>query len=353
MKQFTLPRKKKSGSDTYPQQIHFNQIDILKGLAIISVVLIHTYNNDTLGAMGAPFYLLQAVPVFLLLAAFTNAWALTSARKTTLLQSYDLTIISRRLNRLLVPYVVIWIFQFLVVLGFIVYKIDLPIQNPNHFFYTGIDGLFNFLSGGNGMGNYFIPIILQQILIIPVLYYLALRSPNRMLVMAFIMDLVLEYIAVLLGLPAWLNSIIYIRYIFIGALGVWLVFRERVITRWILFGGLISAVYIYAVYYLNFQFWFFSPYDSFFHAFSYLWTLVIVVLGIQFLPPDSCNKIYLALQELGKASWHIFLVQMTFFSLSGNPFIWSCPLVQSFIWPCSASSPASRSAMGSTGFRWL
>jgi hypothetical protein len=158
-------------------------------------------------------------------------------------------------------------------------------------------------------------VILQQVCIIPLLYYLALRSPDRMLVIAFIVDLVLEFIVVLSGIPSWLDSILYIRYIFVAALGVWLVFQKQVITRWILFGGLISAVYIFAVYYLNFQFWFFGPYDSFFHAFSYFWTLLIVVLGIQYLPSDSCKIMYRALRELGKASWHIFLVQMTFFFL--------------------------------------
>lgn len=301
-----------------PQRVHFTQIDILKGLAIIAVILMHTYNNDLLFAIGAPFYIWQAVPVFLLLAAFNNACALSSARKTTLVQSYDLTILFHRLKRLADPYVIVWIFQLLVVLFVLASKIDIPLQNPNHFFYNGINAVFNFLSGTNGPGNYFIPLIVQLILLVPLFYWLALRSPNLMLAVAFVLDLVCEFLSVVSGMPTWLYGILITRYIFICALGVWLVFQERVMTQWILIGGLLSALYITAVSYFSFRVWIFSLDPSFFHACAFFWTLVIVVLGFQFLPSDSGNRIVGILTELGKASWHIFLVQMTFFFFLGH-----------------------------------
>jgi peptidoglycan/LPS O-acetylase OafA/YrhL len=53
----TPKAKSVSGRDDVPQKIHFPQIDILKGLAIISVILIHTYNSNILFAIGAPFYI--------------------------------------------------------------------------------------------------------------------------------------------------------------------------------------------------------------------------------------------------------------------------------------------------------
>jgi peptidoglycan/LPS O-acetylase OafA/YrhL len=311
--------KSVSFEDETPQKIHFTQIDILKGLAIISVVLIHVYNNNFLLLIGAPFYLMQAVPVFLLLAAFNNGYALSSVRKITLTQCYDLSIIVRRLKRLVVPYLIVWIFQLLLVLWFLSSGIDIALQDPNHFFYNGINWIFNFLSGASGPGHYFIPLIFQLVFVIPLFYYLALRSPNLMLVFALVLDLVLECIAVVSGMPQWLYGILFIRYIFMGALGVWLVFQERVITRWILIGGLLSALYIFAVSYLNFQFWIFSLDPAFYHAFAYFWTLVIVVLGFQFLPFDPGNRFVRILTELGKASWHIFLVQMTLFFFFGQP----------------------------------
>ena len=318
----TPKAKSVSGRDDVRQKIHFTQIDILKGLAIISVILIHTYNSNILFAIGAPFYIWQAVPVFLLLAGFTNAYALFSANKTTLAESYDLSVIFRRLKRLIPPYLVIWIFQLVIVLGIFISGINIHVQDTNHFFYTGVDWIFNFLSGASGQGHYFVPLIIQFIFLTPFFYYLALRSPNQMLVFALILDLGLEYISAVSGLPSWLYSVLCIRFIFICGLGVWLAFQERVMTRWILLGGLLSALYIFAVCYLNFQFWFFSVDPTFFHAFAFFWTLVIVVLGFQYLPSDPSNSIVRILTELGKASWHIFLVQMTFFFVFENLLIY-------------------------------
>lgn len=307
------PGKKAGTPEEQTRSYHFRQIDILKGLAIISVILVHTFSNEILMAIGAPFHIWQAVPVFLLLAGFTSAYALASYKKKTLAQSYDIPIIIRRLRRILGPFLIIWIVQSLIVLYIILTRSNLPIQIPNHFLYRGFDIVLNFLSGGQGPGSYFVPVILQQIFLIPLFYYLALRSPDRMLVIAFTLDIFLEFCMVIAAIPPWLYSILCIRYIFAGALGVWLVFRKDAVPKWLFACALASLVYIYVTQYLNFQFWFIYPGWSFFHVFSYFWTVVIVFAGLQFLPREATHAIPLILEELGKASWHIFLVQMTFF----------------------------------------
>jgi peptidoglycan/LPS O-acetylase OafA/YrhL len=319
MKKTRQKAKRVPAEDDAPRKIYFTQIDILKAFAIISVVLIHIYNNNSLLLIGAPFYLMQAVPVFLLLAAFNNGYALSVARKITLAQCYDLSIIRRRVKRLAGPYLIVWIFQVLLVFWFLSAGIDIALQDPNHFFYNGMNWIFNLLSGASGPGHYFIPLIVQLVFVIPFFYWLALRSPDLMLVFAFILDLVCEYIAVAAGMPQWLYGIIIVRYIFMGALGVWLVFQKRVMTRWILAGALLSACYIFAVSYLSFQFWIFSLDPAFYHASAYFWTLFLVVLGFQYLPSDTSNRFVRILAELGKASWHIFLVQMTVFFFFGQP----------------------------------
>ncbi len=293
---------------------HIRQIDILKGLAIISVVLIHTWSDRILLAIGAPFHIWQAVPVFILLSAFTGTYALVTYGKKTLAQSYDISILIRRLKRILVPYLVIWICQILIIIYIILSKNpNIAVYTVNYFNSLGFDLILNFFSGGQGPGNYFIPVILQQILIVPVLYYLALKSPDKMLVAAFFLDLALEYLALIAGIPAGLFNILYIHFLFLGALGVWLVFRKDQVPRWLFIGGIASFAYIFAVGYLKFQFWFLYPPDSFFTAFAYFWTVLIVILGLKFIPSGSSHRLYTFLEQLGKASWHIFLVQMTLF----------------------------------------
>jgi peptidoglycan/LPS O-acetylase OafA/YrhL len=304
--------KKRNGRQEQAPKKHIRQIDILKGLAIISVILIHTFSDQYLMAIGAPFYIYQAVPVFILVAAFTSTYALVTYQKRTLTQCYDTSIIIRRLKRILGPYLIIWIIQLLIILYIVTLNLNIQFQYLNHFSYHGFDLILNFFSGGQGPGSYFIPVILQQILLIPIFYYLALRSPDYMLVVIFILDLCLEYLAIITGIPPWLYTLLYIRYMFAGALGVWLVFQKDAIPKWLFIGVLASFVYIFAVQYLNFQFWFIYPAWGFFHAFSYFWTVILVILGLRLLPSGSFRGIFTILEKLGKASWHIFLVQMTF-----------------------------------------
>ena len=51
-------------------------IDVIKGLGILSVILLHTFNTEYLLKIGAPFYIWQAVPVFIILQGFnlTNSY---------------------------------------------------------------------------------------------------------------------------------------------------------------------------------------------------------------------------------------------------------------------------------------
>jgi peptidoglycan/LPS O-acetylase OafA/YrhL len=304
--------KKKSAGEGQAVR-HIRQIDVLKGLAIIAVIIIHTFSDTILAAIGGPFHVMQAVPVFILLAAFTSAYALVAHQKKTLAASYDVSILIRRVKRILGPYLVVWIIQFALILSiFSVLSGYSFSQYVNYFPYQGLDIVLNFFSGGQGPGSYFIPVILQQILLLPLLYWIAQRSPERMLAVAFILSIFLEYLAIVTGVPPWLYDILYTRYLFAGALGIWLVFRKDSIPKWLYAGVLLSIAYIIAVQYFSFQFWFIYPAWSFYHAFSYFWTVIIVIAGLRMLPSGSLSGILSALEQIGKASWHIFLVQMTF-----------------------------------------
>jgi len=66
------------------RKTRINQVDLLKGLAVISVILIHLFPAYLLSMTGAPFYYWQAVPVFLLLAAFTGSLGINRTKEKIL-----------------------------------------------------------------------------------------------------------------------------------------------------------------------------------------------------------------------------------------------------------------------------
>lgn len=283
---------------------HLTQIDLLKGLAIISVILLHTWPEKVLLITGAPFHIWQAVPVFILIAGYVGTLSYMRRDTTRLRQCYGRSLLSHRFKRLLTPFTLLFIIQLSLLYSS---TSEITLQNV----------VFSYITGGYGPGSYFIPIILQHTLILPILYLLAIRSSKYFLPTTFLISIFFEYLMIIAFVPEWAYRLLYVRYLFAGALGVWLAVNRRSIERVIL-GALISLIYIFAVNYLNFQFWFLYPAWRSQHAPSYFWPLLIIMIGLIYLPGVSKNVISVALEKFGRASWHIFLVQMAFFWAFGG-----------------------------------
>jgi hypothetical protein len=298
------------------------QVDLLKGFAIIAVILIHTFSINLLTVIGAPFHIWQAVPVFLLLAAFTGALSYHRLNKIFLLNCYDPAVLYKRFGRILMPFVIIWIIQVIIILY--LWPSKLPLYSENSYLvYSGISGIITFFfTWASGPGNYFVPLILTQILVLPFFYWLAVRfSPDKMLIFTFITDVVLQYVLYLVNIPAVTSAFFYLNFLFLAALGIWLALQQRTPMAFVIITGLMSFAYIAAVYYFRFQIWFINPPSGFFNEFSYFWTLLLILSGLRYLPSSPLSKPAEFIANLGKASWHIFLVQMTVIAFLNYPMV--------------------------------
>jgi len=303
----TMGKKGKSGVLVQDRQSssadRLLEIDLLKACAIISVILIHTLYTPILLLIGAPFHIWHAVPLFILIAGYTSAYAYIRRGSKTLESCYDPQLIWRRVRRILEPFIVMWVFQIAVII----------ILSGWIFTYGSL--IQNFFLGGNGPGSYYIPVIIQHVLIVPILFLLALRYPRGMLAGAFILDLFLEILLYLSAIPHETYSILYVRYLFAGALGVYLAVSGPRFTAWTAAGGVIGFIYLTLTSYLGM----FSEIlnsnieGGISHAPAYFWTLVLAVAGFLMLPKRAGNMTIRIFETFGKASWHIFLVQMTFF----------------------------------------
>lgn len=290
----------------YTKTGHLTQIDLLKGFAIISVILLHTWPKQILLITGAPFHIWQAVPIFILVAGYVSSLSYLRHGTLRLCQAYNISLLVRRFKRILIPFVIVFFVE--IVLMYFLSNNGI----------TTKDIISSFITGGYGPGSYFIPIIIQHILVLPVLYILAKRNPKYFLVITFLLSLIFEYLMVVSFVPEWMYRLLYVRYLFAAALGVWLAISSERPTKWLLIGALISFIYIFAVNYLDFQALFLYPAWGSQHAPSYFWTLIIVIAGLLYLPEKSTNIIHSVIEKLGQASWHIFLVQMVFFFAAGG-----------------------------------
>lgn len=281
------------------------EIDLLKGLAILAVILIHTWAVGIQLAIGAPFHIYHAVALLLLIAGFTGTYAYLRRGATTPGECYDTGLLIRRFSRLLKPYLLMFILQIVILFLLFRYPFD-PMSVLVYFF-----------SGGYGLGAYFVPVIFQSVIIVPVLYLAARKNPDLMLAGAFAVDLVIEFLAHAGLIPAELYGICYAKFLFAGALGVWLALAPRRFDLRTVALGTLSAVYIGILYYTQLLSGFFTVnvIAGISEAFAFVWTYVLALAGYLYLPKHSSHPIWRGIGEAGKASWHIFLVQMTFFSL--------------------------------------
>lgn len=299
---------KSTAQETAKLPERITQIDLLKGLAMISVILIHSWNPAMRLDLGAPFYLELAVPMFILIAGYTSAYAFIRYHADSLTTCYDRQLLVRRIRRILEPYTLMWIVQIVLII---------VILQQNMGFFSLVS---NYLSGGNGPGSFFIPVILQHILVVPLLFVLALRNARIMLLLAFMTNLGYFALIQVLNPPGYITSLLYVQFLFAGALGVYLAVSPRPTPPQITIAGLLGFCSIYLEKYTKIlpTSPVFPLTGSVLDVLTYLWVFVLAVIGIALLPARNPGRGFHYLGIIGKASWHIFLVQMSvFFFFSG------------------------------------
>lgn len=275
-------------------------IDVVKGLAILFVILIHSITNQSILEIGGPFYILQAVPLFLIIAGFNNTMSYERHQANTLADLYEPSLLYKKLNRILLPAVFAYLLQMII--------------GP----FIGKEAtIFFYLFGRGGFGGFFISIMIQLIFFLPFLYYLAKKNHHLMLFISFLLNLAFELASDILGLPPFLYRLFFFRYLFAIALGIWYFFiqKDKKPLLFMKLGALLSVPYLIMVHYFDYE----VPFYSFNTAWrgqdplTFFYSLLLFHLALAYLPKLRWNLIYEGLACLGTSSYHIFIVQMVYF----------------------------------------
>jgi peptidoglycan/LPS O-acetylase OafA/YrhL len=294
---------------------HYQQIDVAKGLAIISVILLHSLGPGTRQDIYAIFHIGQAVPLFLVLMGL-NLGLAAGRRPVSLPSLYNRLYFSRRVDRLLVPLLLAYIASFLAGLVWLWLrgenKIDLNL-------YTLIG-----LLPVSGPGNYFVTLVLQSILLLPLIGYGFQRWPAPTAVLLVVGEVLFLLQANTIGLfddNNYLYSSALPRYFSALALGLLL---SRLVARplaavTLLAAGLLalaSGAYLYQLTYQGLQVPLIRADWAAQNLLAFGYTAFVLLLLLKLLPRQSNKKGLQLLASLGKASYHIFLVQVIYFGLA-------------------------------------
>jgi len=176
-----------------------------------------------------------------------------------------------------------------------------------------------------GPGNWFIPVLMQSILVVPLLYWGFTKKPVITLIVTFAIEIVMQIIVFFLigdPIPSWEEGHIYslfansiLFYLSAVGLGMWFSFGHKLTGKrnlfmWILLP--ISLTYIIAYQFFDFRFRIdgtrFLRGD--YHLLVFPYSAFLVLLALRFLPNISKAKISRTISLIGKSTYHILLTQI-------------------------------------------
>lgn len=284
------------------------RIDIVKSLAILSVILLHSSPKYVLVNTFAQLHIWQAVPIFLVLMGYT--FLLSMENKEVSLKSFR---IKKRLIRVIIPMLTLS----LVVLGIeYIFHID--------FQFTYFLGVFPLLKGP---GTYYLILVIEAIIILPLLYILNTKVSNiyKFLFIVFVLNLLFEYFSYWIELyknqPLLYTSSI-LRYLFALGIGFYIYtnYEKFFTNKYFILFLFISFMYLFTWGIYQHKVPYFIEIKKWQNLFSYLYSGLLLFMLFRLIDviKHLIPKIFVT---IGQASWHIFLFQVIYFGAGTQKFI--------------------------------
>lgn len=287
-------------------------IDYLKAICVLMVIITHYDWSDK----TTPFFTMlinMAVPVFMILSGYN--FAMSNRKKTDgkLRQMYGWKMMKPKLERFLIPFFTVCFIEIIL----------LAMEGKN------INPARIFLLGAYGPGSYYVPVMLQLLIIFPIIYLLVDRNAKLGIGLAAAGNLLFEIAVVLTDMDVYYYRLCIGRYLLLIAFGCYLYLHpeKRVRGYQMLFMFLIGFAYIvYALQmeqkvtlfeedFVLFDYWATTAMPVAFYIFP-----IVILLFRRFYHSQIPGKAGELLIWIGKASYHIFLVQMVYyhFELGGK-----------------------------------
>ena len=302
---------------------HLLQIDLLKGLAIIFVIILHSLPfNEVRIYTFSVFYVWQALPIFVAILALNQGMSFSRKKITTFNGLYSAKYVLNRVRRLVYPFLLIFFATLAVWITIDYYFLKVVSANL-------LGGLVIRVFSYFFVANWFVPFVFVFILIFPALYWLYLSNPKAVLVAsfavslaAFLLELAIPELMYSSTLSAYLWRYAILRYLFLIVLGIWIIKDQTISSdrnKWIIRGACMSVVYLFA---LNVLFILIlragaPPNINLLtsatqNCFTFFYTILLLLIGINYLPKVKKGLLSQTISFFGRASWHIFLFQAVY-----------------------------------------
>ena len=278
------------------QRIEF--LDYLKAVCVLMVIITHYDWTDK----TSPFFTMlinMAVPVFMIISGYNFAMSNCKKADGKLEKMYGWNIMKPKLIRFLVPFFAICLIEIAL----------LVIEE------RAIHPLRIFLLGAYGPGSYYVPVMLQLLVIFPIIYILVDRNAKVGIAVAGVGNLMFEIAVKVFEIDKYFYRLSIGRYLLLIAFGCYLYLhpehRVKRYQMWAMF--LVGLAYIVAVFGFDkdlmiFEYWKTTAMPVAFYIFP-----IVILLFRRFYHSTIPGAFGRLLTWIGQASYHIFLVQMVYY----------------------------------------
>ena len=308
---------------TSSRKTPFFQIDFLKAVMIFLVIFDHMVSWNIKSDIGVALWERISLPVFLVVLGFNMGHSFRGQGDLSLKELYSWSYFKKKILRYIVPFLILYAASTFI--GLFMYGFDFIAMydtqySPNH----GIINLFYLILPFWGPGNWFIPVLLQSILVVPLLYWGFTKKPVLTLILTFVVEIVLQITVffVIGDITTWeeahylslfMNSVLF--YLSAVGLGMWFSFGHKLTEKrncfmWILFP--ISLVYLIAYQFFDFRFRLNGTplLRGDYHFLVFPYSAFLVLLALNYLRNTSNAKISRTISLIGKSTYHILLTQI-------------------------------------------
>ena len=275
------------------------QIDYIKGICIIFVILTHSMFRYELRPILFPYWGDTAVPIFIIIQAFHYYKKSLDVRMPNLLKLW---------KKIILPFIITLTLMFLA---------------QYFLYYDKTDGIFspNLYWDKRGPGSYYIFIYLELAFAIPFFAPIIKKlSTKWILVFFIILSQLIEIVASITHCPDIIYRNLFIRYTFLIYLGYLIATKGLILNKLTLGCGFIGIVSLYIFNYTDIDL------EPFFYTSLYNWKychwvcyLYIAYLFIWFLKKSYLyitpyKLIQKGIVLIGKYSYYIYLFQIIYYA---------------------------------------
>lgn len=277
-------------------------IDLLKGICILTVCFTHyAWKSHERSRLLFSWWVDMAVPVFMILSGYVYEKTVNRRNINSLSQLYAHYDIIRKSLRFSVPVLITYILTLL--WDFKKYG-EIP-----------YDILITFLRGGIGQGAYYYPVIMQTIFVLPVIAIVIKRHEEKGLMVCLAVNIIYEILHVAYHIPVESYRLLMFRYIFVLSAGCYIALGKKVPLAMPIAMLCCGALFLYAYLYTGYQ-----------PIYVIHWTGTSFFAGLYIVPVvwlviRKCKLHFVPIEFLGKASYHIFVMQM-FYYYAIAPFVY-------------------------------